>query len=110
MHTVPSCLLLFGQLGGGADLAFGLQPVLQLRASLASSLLVELVGALRDPFEKGKFFGICVAGGRGRALPSGRSEERRVGKECRSRWAPTRSTKEGTGRERVRAREATDQE
>src|SRR2546429_3342725 len=26
--------------------------------------------------------------GRLRALPAGRSEERRVGKECRSRWSP----------------------
>src|SRR3712207_9408156 len=30
----------------------------------------------------------CVAVGVGGTLTSGRSEERRVGKECRSRWSP----------------------
>src|SRR5436190_19025931 len=29
-----------------------------------------------------------LAGSRGRRLADGRSEERRVGKECRSRWSP----------------------
>src|SRR2546429_7807391 len=29
-----------------------------------------------------------IAGGKGEKLIEGRSEERRVGKECRSRWSP----------------------
>src|SRR6059036_273967 len=47
-------LLLLGHFGSDADLAFSLKPVLQLRASLAPTLLVELVGAMCDPFVNGK--------------------------------------------------------
>src|SRR3712207_9029499 len=32
--------------------------------------------------------GSDLAGGRGHCAVGGRSEERRVGKECRSRWSP----------------------
>ena len=43
--------------------------------------------------EKDKFVGICKVGEKGQiVIPAQarkmRSEERRVGKECRSRWSP----------------------
>ena len=41
---------------------------------------VEVLKGIDLEIEKGEF--ICFLG------PSGRSEERRVGKECRSRWSP----------------------
>ena len=43
-------------------------------------------------FTEGNCYGIIGANGAGKStflkILSGRSEERRVGKECRSRWSP----------------------
>src|SRR6266487_3767072 len=36
----------------------------------------------------GRFFGFVVGGSLPAAVAASRSEERRVGKECRSRWSP----------------------
>src|SRR2546422_8572934 len=49
-------------------------PYLQVSEVLHEWIVSEVVGAVTDPFT-------AAAGG-------GRSEERRVGKECRSRWSP----------------------
>ena len=35
-----------------------------------------------------KYAGLCETGGEAKELVQNRSEERRVGKECRSRWSP----------------------
>src|SRR5437764_11820523 len=41
-----------------------------------------------------------TAGGRGADPGPGRSEERRVGKECRSRWSPDQATKKVQGKKK----------
>ena len=48
--------------------------------------LSELVHALEEEF--GVSAAAMAAPAAGAAAPAARSEERRVGKECRSRWSP----------------------
>ena len=43
---------------------------------------------IRDKFEAGKGFENSRTANQGVAFFNSRSEERRVGKECRSRWSP----------------------
>src|SRR2546430_3046380 len=40
------------------------------------------------PRERSAFYAPAEPFGQARLVPLGRSEERRVGKECRSRWSP----------------------
>ena len=68
-----SGLFPLGHFGCGADLALGLKPVLQLIATLAPALLVELVGTMGDPLVQDRLVGLCLAGGRDRTLLCGRT-------------------------------------
>ena len=53
---------------------------IQITKNAIAKLIIDAVG---------KFDGrVLLSNYRGRIMPSTRSEERRVGKECRSRWSP----------------------
>ena len=61
-----------------------------IAASESSRLLRDMLGRLLAVSSGTLMPGLNAAarGGRSRAATRGRSEERRVGKECRSRWSP----------------------
>src|SRR2546429_1927743 len=75
---VQTCALPICFLQAGATLAAGLAIPPMLRASAEHSLPNPIPGGL-DLLGNGHIFHVYLPG---------RSEERRVGKECRSRWSP----------------------
>src|SRR5690625_7269603 len=64
----------------------------------------EQLGEYLGTVENGQSFG-ALAGHRGVGTFGGRSEERRVGKESRSRWGPVQQKQEDVERERWQERE-----
>ena len=62
------------------------QPEVVDKTFLVAPVLLDLDPALQIDLDVEKAFQVFP--GEGSDLPEHRSEERRVGKECRSRWSP----------------------
>src|SRR3989475_11772116 len=71
----------------GIKTLFNLNPLIKLDGYYLLSDLLEIPNLRRNAFQHiGSSIGRAWRKGQG--MPQPRSEERRVGKECRSRWSP----------------------
>ena len=75
---------ILGLLGGLALFLYGMQMMSNGLESVAGNKMKDILEKLTS----NRFLGIIVGALITAVIQSSRSEERRVGKECRSRWSP----------------------